>query len=377
MSGTHPAYSADWTNGNVLADLTTIQLNEANANSGYISGYSWYTPNGDTDPDTLAITAVKVIVTSSVSQSVLPDTGQTTSYTSTFGEDSDYLINAPSYTNNGNGTVTDNNTLLVWQREDDNTLRTWNDASTYCSNLTLGGYSDWRLPMAKELQSIVHYDEFGPSINATYFPGTEYYYWSSTVYAGNTDDAWDVDFGYGNVGSYDKSDSDYVRCVRSDSGTEVWLLDFSDNEDGTVTHYHTSLVWQQVDDNVTRTWENAISYCESLSLAGQTDWRLPNIRELQTLLDYSHWSPAIDSSLFPGTNSSIYWSSTTHAEVTEGVWGIDFNDGYLSAYYKTGSYYVRCVRTEQIESGSTALDSPNNSGVRVLLTVLPQGGQHR
>jgi hypothetical protein len=64
MSGTHPAYSADWANGNVLANLPSSQLDTANENAGYISGYSWYTPSGNTDPDNLALTAIKVIVSS-------------------------------------------------------------------------------------------------------------------------------------------------------------------------------------------------------------------------------------------------------------------------------------------------------------------------
>ncbi len=144
----------------------------------------------------------------------LPDTGQTQSYTDTFGEDSDYTINPPSYTDNGNSTVTDNVTGLMWQQEDDDTTRTWDEACSYCNDLALGGYSDWRLPSKKELMSIVDYSIYSPAIDTTYFPGTNAsLYWSSTPYSSFS--RWFVYFGYGRVGyGYGKSLSGYVRCVR-------------------------------------------------------------------------------------------------------------------------------------------------------------------
>jgi len=145
----------------------------------------------------------------------LPDTGQTQSYTDTFGEDSDYTINPPSYTDNGDGTVMDNVTSLMWQQEADDTQRTWAEACTYCDDLSLGGFNDWRLPSKKELLSIVDCGSDNPSIDTTYFSGTNSsYYWSSTTDADDTSDACFVNFSAGSVNSYLKSDSNYVRCVR-------------------------------------------------------------------------------------------------------------------------------------------------------------------
>jgi hypothetical protein len=145
----------------------------------------------------------------------LPDTGQTQSYTSIFGEDSDYTINPPSYRDNGNGTVTDNVTGLMWQQEDDDILRTWDQTCTYCDNLSLAGYSDWRLPSKKEFMSIVDYGTYNPSIDTTYFLNMNAScYWSSTTYAYNASYAWYVYFFDGYVGSFYKSSTYYVRCVR-------------------------------------------------------------------------------------------------------------------------------------------------------------------
>jgi chitodextrinase len=276
----------------------------------------------------------------------LPDTGQTSSYTTTFGEDHDYLINPPSYTDNGDGTVVDNNTGLIWQQTDDNLTRTWTNAGTYCTNLTTGSHTDWRLPSIGELQSIVNYGTYSPAINSTYFPGTNSsYYWSSTTYAGSTSSAWDVGFTNGYVNDYSKTYYRSVRCVRG--GGEATAQSLTDNADGTVTDNVTGLVWQQQDDDVIRIWEQAITYCEGLSLAGSTDWRLPNINELRSIVDYGTSSPAINGTYFPGTDSSYYWSSTTYANFTSSAWYVDFGGGNVD--YGSKSYYpdVRCVRGGQ------------------------------
>jgi hypothetical protein len=120
---------------------------------------------------------------------------------------------------------------------------------------------------------------------------------------------------------------------------------FTDNGDGTVTDNDTGLMWQKEDDGVTKTWESAI--CEGLSLGGYTDWRLPNIKELESITDDTKNSPAIDSTYFTNTNSSDYWSSTTTAENTSSAWHVNFYSGSVNSSYKSGGYYVRCVRGGQ------------------------------
>ena len=161
--------------------------------------------------DTVTITAATALGSANFK---MPDTNQTTSYTATFGEDHDYTINAPSYTDNGNGTITDNVTTLVWQKQDDATPRTWADAITYCDTLTLGVQTDWRLPSQIELISIIDNGSSLPSINTTYFPNTvSSNYWSSTTVAYSSAYAWFVYFGSGESGANEPGAS-YARCVR-------------------------------------------------------------------------------------------------------------------------------------------------------------------
>lgn len=117
-----------------------------------------------------------------------------------------------TYTNNGNGTITQG-TGLMWQKEDDNRAMKWEEAISYCEGLSLGGYTDWRLPNIEELQSIVDRKWF-PTIDLTYLNTKTSYYWSSTTSAYHSSNAWLVSFAYGDFGINNKSMYYYVRCVR-------------------------------------------------------------------------------------------------------------------------------------------------------------------
>ncbi len=111
----------------------------------------------------------------------------------------------------------------------------------------------------------------------------------------------------------------------------------------TVVDQSTSLVWQKQSPDETYTWQEALAYCESLSLAGQDDWRLPGIRELMSIIDYSRATPYQDP-VFAGSVSN-YWSSTTNAETPAEAWGVFFYDGDAAWYDKTDTRNsVRCVR---------------------------------
>jgi len=121
-------------------------------------------------------------------------------------------------------------------------------------------------------------------------------------------------------------------------------MDFTVNSEGTVTDNVTGLIWQREDDGVGRSWDDAIGYCDTLDLAGHTDWRLPHQFELQSIVDYGRYDPAIDTAAFPGTASYWYWSSTFDITAASEAWGMYFKDGDDGPMYKYNNYYVRCVR---------------------------------
>jgi hypothetical protein len=128
---------------------------------------------------------------------------------------------------NGNGTVSDTNTGLMWKKASEPGTYTWADALSHCENLVYpeaGGYSDWRLPNRNELQTLVDYDRFNPAIDPLLRSTTIYcwgcpVYWSSTTKASNPISAWQVEFSMGGCGWYtNKSILNAVRSVRGGQG---------------------------------------------------------------------------------------------------------------------------------------------------------------
>lgn len=118
---------------------------------------------------------------------------------------------------------------------------------------------------------------------------------------------------------------------------------FVDNGDGTVSDLCTGLMWQKDTAPGTYTWQQALLYCEGLTLAGYTDWRLPNIRELQSIVDYGRHSPSIH----PPFSALLWWcwSSSTSVRTPGNAWSVNFGHGYVSSSGKeTSTHYVRAVR---------------------------------
>ncbi len=152
-------------------------------------------------------------------------TGQTVSYRS--GDDGTYQKGvAFSYQTSdpaGNGEIVtiDNATGLMWASNGSGAgcysggTRTWVQAVDWAEGLTFAGYSDWRLPNRRELESIVDSGRYDPAINPAYFPNTRGgYCWSGSTYAGDAALAWLVNFFYGYVFGGSKADAYYVRAVR-------------------------------------------------------------------------------------------------------------------------------------------------------------------
>jgi len=162
---------------------------------------------------------------------------------------------------------------------------------------------------------------------------------------------------YGPQGEEVLCDSD--KCPGQDAAytTGCYIVNrFVDNKDGTVLDRCTGLMWQKntadvnndgsSDDNDSVTWRVALGYSSSLTLAGYSDWRLPNVRELNSIVAYG-LNPALDPVLaLPLTDESVisYWSSTTRSEITSSAWYVQVNSGLYGTNGKIVKYFVRAVR---------------------------------
>lgn len=141
-----------------------------------------------------------------------------------------------SYTDNGDGTITDNNTRLMWEKKtsddtihDQQAMYTWADAvAVHVATLNetaFAEYTDWRLPNIRELQSILSYEKFGPAVSPVFVMGcvagctacsctTSSNYWTATSFAPDPKFAWFVDFSGATVNRDGKTQINRVRAVR-------------------------------------------------------------------------------------------------------------------------------------------------------------------
>lgn len=350
------------------------------------------------------------------------DTGQTTCYSDDgssincplegeafYGQDAQINGLAPSYTDGGDGTVTDNITGLTWQQSPDtdgdgdidvSDKLSYANGVSYCEDLSLGGHDDWQLPDIKQLYSLMNFKGLDPSgytgtdtSDLVPFIDTDYFdfaygdtdaderiidsqYASNTLYVGPVDPSllFGVNFADGRIKGYGitrfgEDNTFTIACVRESSSYGV--NDLEGNGDGTITDNATQLMWAQDDSGDDEpnglNWEEALAYVETQNAAiylGHSDWRLPNIKELQSVLDYSR-SPDTTSSaaidpLFNATmitneaglaDYGFYWSGTTHANWTS-------NPGTNAAYmsFGRGLGYVDDVWTDIHGAGAQRSD---------------------
>jgi hypothetical protein len=370
---------------------------------------------------------------------------------------------ARSYTDNGDGTITDNATGLMWEKKDQSGgIHDWSNTYTWCgascnstrfmdgtitttflAGLNAGagfaGHTDWRVPNQNELATLVNYENVEPAVDAVFNtncapgctvltcsctrigPGANAFVaegecWSSTTAApfspgiGGIIAAWFVDFGglhYRSDIIMDNAPKGFfydVRAVRDASTQAVCRPSqplktaqttafgtgsdgdlqagnpraYTDNGDGTITDNATGLTWEKKDQSGgIHDWANRYTWCGAscgstnvmdgtitttflaglnagAGFAGHTDWRIPNVNELLTLVNYENAEPAVDAAFntncAPGctvltcsctqpgfASSSVYWSSTTFANRPQEALIVD--DGFVNGDQKDGTYF--------------------------------------
>ncbi|EOQ98208.1 PF07603 family protein [Leptospira wolbachii serovar Codice str. CDC] len=202
-------------------------------------------------------------------------------------------------------------------------------AQTECASLNSGsGYAnrtDWRVPEIEEYISTYDYSLTNPSINQTYFPGTDAWNYKSNTLSGSAANAFYATIIESTIGANSVGDLHNLRCVSNSPPTTAKRL--INNNDGTILDLDTSLVWQRCTAGQTNlstcaggtdllsNWSGALGYCQNLNLAGKT-WRLPNASEIRSLIDFyiTYGSPGVDPIYFPNTaiaGGEYYWTSTT------------------------------------------------------------------
>lgn len=343
----------------------------------------------------------------------LPATGQTNCYDSvdtvipcvSTGQDGEILAGvawpSPRFTDNGDGTATDNLTGIVWAKEAGapsvgacaGGILTWQEAINYVACLNTNnylGYSDWILPNINEMESLVDAEQWNIGVPALPegHPFTNVqanYYWSSTNFAYLPfNSAWNIHMAYGDVSAYSRNYGAYVWPMRSvlaagavqlpktgqttsyasgDDGDlergAAWPIPrFTSNGNGTVTDNLTGLMWTRKTclSGDTTTWQQALDYVKGMNTGaysnyGYTDWRLPNRKELQSLIDRTRYKPPLPAGHpFKNVKNLYYWISTTpniNSPLGPSAWAVDMYYGYSSDYPKSlfvpNYYYHACM----------------------------------
>jgi hypothetical protein len=253
------------------------------------------------------------------------------------------LNNLFNYDTDDADVTIDQVTGLTWQKHALGTALTWQEAMDACDALTLGAKDDWRLPTRMELVSILDYDKTDPATDSDAFPATKHdYYWASSVAVAAPNRHWQVDFSQGSVFPEDSAQKYYARCVRGK--TKVPPTHYTAGT-GVVTDNYTHLMWEMPKPGVKETLAEAKFRCENLDLGGATDWRLPSMNELQTLVDVTAIDPAIDSSVFTDAivnMGDMDWSQSTRT--IGGYWVVQWAGGVTPSDDGNASHHSRCAR---------------------------------
>ncbi|CAB4981295.1 unannotated protein [freshwater metagenome] len=298
---------------------------------------------------------------------------QPTTGDSLYGQNASYQGNTPKYRDNNDGTITDLVTGLIWTKTLDlnedgeiNSLdqMTVGDALASPANVNVGGYTDWRIPTLKEAYSLINFEGVDVGVSSKLpttpkpFIDTKFFDFgygdtsvgdrfidahivTTTFYTGKVykflQTMFGVNFADGRIKGYPpaigmnglSAPKFYIYYVRG--AKNYGVNNFIDNKNGTITDKATSLMWSQADSLKGMDWTTALKWVQKKNkenYLGHSDWKLPDVKELQSIVDYTRSPSASNSAAIDPIFSSTsivdeagdkdwpwYWSSTTHASV--------------------------------------------------------------
>jgi Protein of unknown function (DUF1566) len=260
--------------------------------------------------------------------------------------EADALPFKQDYDTSVEGLVTDRITSLTWQRVVDAAALDAAEAARYCEELDLGG-GGFRLPTRIELASLLDVRNESPAIDSAAFPETlAEPHWTSSPYADGPSFKWVVHFGFSTAHVLAKPvEEPYaVRCVRASDSEPLTGKPSLELTNELVSDELAGLDWQRVLEDRSMTLPEANEACAALDLGGK-GFRLPTLREFQTIVNRSRTSPSIDVDAFPDTPATLFWTQTPVVKFPEYSWAVSFSDGSDMWISSPSAARVRCVRS--------------------------------
>lgn len=255
------------------------------------------------------------------------------------------LPHAAKYDTAKAGVTLDRITGLTWETEPSDVDHKWADANALCEAATTGGYTDWRMPTRIELLSIVDFSKVQPAIDGAAFPACESGgYWTTSPMPDNPNYYRTVDFELGDSYADISGELNFVRCVRGTPNADP--PHYKVNK-GYVTDNATGLSWEMPAPVEPLDYAASVARCDDLLAGGLGIWRLPTIKELQTLVDVTASAPAMDTSVFTDVSAEIdmFWSTSHYVyfKDMELNWLLQVDTGVMPADTLDIKHRSRCV----------------------------------
>ena len=239
------------------------------------------------------------------------------------------------------------NQNLMWQDNKNVTANKYNilESKIYCRKLNLANKKNWRIPTYAELITIVDYEKLNPSsLDKINFIKPKKY-WSSSIDINDKLKYWYVDFEYGETKTTTKNNQFNLRCVRDITSKNKELSNPFVKKQNIVIDKTTNLMWQDNSDTTDylETITMSKTYCNNLILNSYTNWKMPTVKQLQTIIDVTKKKYTVKKQ-FKYTKQNKYWSLTPNINIEDKYWYVDFEKGIVEFDKKEQEYSIRCVR---------------------------------